>query len=58
MLYEVITIEGAVRDGAVDVGLVIHEGQLTYADMGDGAERAHRPGRHPAEARLVAEDAA
>jgi len=27
-------IETAVRDSAVDVGLVIHEGQLTYADMG------------------------
>jgi len=27
-------IEGAVRDGTVDVGLVIHEGQLTYQDEG------------------------
>jgi 1,4-dihydroxy-6-naphthoate synthase len=27
-------IEAAVRDGTVDVGLVIHEGQLTYADEG------------------------
>jgi 1,4-dihydroxy-6-naphthoate synthase len=27
-------IEDAVRDGAVDLGLLIHEGQLTYADAG------------------------
>ncbi len=27
-------IEDAVRDGEVDVGLLIHEGQLTYADAG------------------------
>jgi len=27
-------IEAAVRDGTVDVGLVIHEGQLTYQDEG------------------------
>jgi 5,8-dihydroxy-2-naphthoate synthase len=27
-------IEDAVRTGAVDFGLLIHEGQLTYADMG------------------------
>ena len=27
-------IEAAVRDGSVDVGLVIHEGQLTYQDEG------------------------
>ena len=27
-------IEGAVIDGSVDLGLLIHEGQLTYADRG------------------------
>ena len=27
-------IEEAVRDGSVDLGLLIHEGQLTYADQG------------------------
>ncbi len=27
-------IEDAVRDGSVDAGLLIHEGQLTYGDMG------------------------
>lgn len=27
-------IEAAVQDGTVDVGLLIHEGQLTYADLG------------------------
>ena len=35
--YEVVPfdeIQEAVRDGAVDAGLLIHEGQLTYADDG------------------------